>query len=96
MFGDMQIQDALMVLSGWLVEVMQMREGSKYAATDFGVQSVMEYITGTQEMLLLFAHSLAIKILVSYVVLVGSLNVPRNGINFGIVCRKYYTSKCCL
>ncbi len=60
----MQIQDALMVLSGWLVGVMKMREGLKYAATDFGVQSVMED-TGTQEMPQLFAHSLAIKMLVS-------------------------------
>ncbi len=75
-FGDLQIQDALTVLSGWLVGVMQMREGSQYAATDFGVLYVMEADTGTQEIPRLFAHSLAIKMLVSYIALVGSLHVP--------------------
>ncbi len=81
MFGDLQVQDALTVLSGWLVGVMQTREGSKYAATDFGVQSVEED-TGTQEMPRLLAHSLAIKMLVSYIVLVGSLHVLDSGIYY--------------
>ncbi len=78
-FGDLQIQDALTVLSGWLVGVMQMREGSKYAVTDFGVQSVVEY-SGTREMPRLFAQSLAIQMLVSYIALVCSLHILDSGI----------------
>ncbi len=56
----MQSRSVLKVTSDWLVGLMSTREEWKYAAMEFGAPSVMEE-TGTPEMLLLFAHTLDIK-----------------------------------